>query len=59
MERGDAWSCGSHRMTMRAELRLKVNVLKRSEQKEVRVEGLYDLVELLPNPETSYLRTLC
>ena len=48
MERGDAWSCGSHLVTMGAELRIKVNVLKMSEQKEGRVRGLYYNVELLP-----------
>ena len=48
MERGDAWSCGSHLATMGAELRIKVNMLKMSEQKEGRVRGLYYNVELLP-----------
>lgn len=59
MERGDAWSGGSHLMTKRTELRVKVNMLKRSEQKEIRLRGLYDIVSCCPNPGNSYLRTLC
>ena len=43
IERGDAWSCGSHLVTMRAEVRLKVNMLKMSEQKDARVRGLDDV----------------
>lgn len=33
-----------------AELRVKVNVLKISEQIDARVRGLDDIVELLPQP---------
>lgn len=54
MERGDAWSCGRRLMTMRAELRIKANMLKMSEQKEGR--ALPTLLSHCPNPETSYLK---
>lgn len=58
MERGDAWSGGSHLVTMRTERRVKGNMLKRSEQKQVRLRGLYDIVRCCPNPGNSYLGTL-
>ena len=50
MERGDTWSCGSHLVIMKARLRMKVNMVKMSEHKDGRVRGLYDPVELLPQP---------
>lgn len=53
MERGDAWSCGRHLMTMRAELRIKAIVLKMLEQKEGR--ALLILLSGCPNPETFFL----
>lgn len=43
IERGDAWSCGSHLVTTRAEARIKVNMLKMSEQKDARVRGPDDI----------------
>lgn len=39
MERGDAWSCGSYLVTMRVELRIKVNMLKMLEQKGRKAQG--------------------
>lgn len=50
MERGDAWSCGSYLVTMRAALTRKVSMWKMSEWKDGRVRGLYDIVELLLQP---------
>lgn len=50
MERGNAWSCGSHFVTMRAELTRNVSMWKMSEWKDGRARDLYDIVELLPQP---------
>lgn len=61
MERRDAWSCSSHLITkMWAELRIKVPMLKMSQQKDGRrIRGLYDIVDSCrPNSGTLTLETL-